>query len=200
MKQNTPSHHLSGTWRVMLLSLHLFVLLSLAGCNNGPPEWKDVLTQATPTPTPASTPAIETTNELVIYLDTSASMAGYVTKDGQSVFGKTLRELRFATGTFANSDAKVLVRRIASDVGRALADMELTSASQAQNIYRGGETNLAGAIQSFRGATTPSPNPPAQTTSTKVSASDSPKPNPIPKFHILVTDGVQSNQTGKRHA
>ena len=180
----------------MLLSLHLFVLLSLAGCNDGPPEWKDVLTQATPTPTPASTPAIETTNELVIYLDTSASMAGYVTKDGQSVFGKTLRELRFATGTFANSDAKVLVRRIASDVGPALADMELTSASQDQNIYRGGETNLAGAIQSFRGATTPSPNPPAQTTSTKVSASDSPKPNPIPKFHILVTDGVQSTRQG----
>ena len=103
-----------------------------------------------PSPTPSPAHAVETTNELVVYLDTSASMAGYVTRDGQSIFGKTLRELRFATGTFANSDARVLVRRIASDIGPALADMELTSASQDQNIYRGGETNLAGAIRSFR--------------------------------------------------
>jgi hypothetical protein len=180
----------------MLLSLQLVVALSLVGCGDDPPEWKKVLTTADTQPTLPPAPAIETTNELVIYLDTSASMAGYVTKDGQSIFGKTLRELRFATGTFANSDAKVLVRRVASDIGPALADMELTSASQDQNIYRGGETNLAGAIQSFRVATTPLSNAPAQTTNTKVSTSDNPKPNPIPRFHILVTDGVQSTKQG----
>lgn len=123
-------------------------------------------------------------------------MAGYVTRDGQSIFGKTLRELRFATGTFANSDARVLVRRIASDIGPALADMELTSASQDQKIYRGGETNLAGAIRSFRGPTTPSSNTQGQTATTKASATDSPKPDPIPRFHILVTDGVQSTRQG----
>ena len=181
----------------MSLSLQFVFVLSLAACTGEPPpEWKEVLTTADTTPTPSPAPAAETTNELVIYLDTSASMAGYVTKDGQSIFGKTLRELRFATGTFANSDAKVLVRRIASDIGPVLADMELTSASQDQNIYRGGETNLAGAIQSFRVATTPSKTTPAQTTNTKVSASDNPKPNPIPRFHILVTDGVQSTRQG----
>ena len=180
----------------MLLSSQFLVVLSIAACNGGPPEWKDVLTQSTPTPMPTPTPVVETTNELVIYLDTSASMAGYVTKDGQSIFGKTLRELRFATGTFANSDAKVLVRRVASDVGPALADMELTSASQDQNIYRGGETNLAGAIQSFRGTTSVASNAPAQIANAKVSASESPKPDPIPRFHVLVTDGVQSTRQG----
>lgn len=180
----------------MLLSLQLVVVLLLAACSDSPPDWKKVLTASDTTPTPLPTPAVETTNELVIYLDTSASMAGYVTKDGQSIFGKTLRELRFATGTFANSDAKVLVRRIASDIGPALADMELTSASQDQNIYRGGETNLAGAIQSFRVAPNTSSNVSAQATNTKVSATDNPKPNPIPRFHILVTDGVQSTRQG----
>src|ERR1043165_5966391 len=132
--------------RKLALSLPLGVVLSIAACTERPPEWKDIVRNTESTSVPR-TSSVVTTNELVVYLDTSASMAGYVTKDGQSVFGKTLRELRFATGTFANSDAKVLVRRVASDIGPVLADMELTSASQDQNIYRGGETNLAGAIQ-----------------------------------------------------
>jgi hypothetical protein len=180
----------------VLLSLVVVLVLSITACSTRPPEWPDVLKNANSTSPPPPTSPVETTNELVIYLDTSASMAGYVTRDGQSIFGKTLRELRFATGTFANSDARVLVRRIASDIGPALADMELTSASQDQNIYRGGETNLAGAIQSFRNSTTPASNTQTQTTNTKTSASDNPKPDPIPRFHILVTDGVQSTRQG----
>lgn len=176
----------------MLLSL---LLLATTACSDRPPDWKVIERQNHSTPPPAA-PSIETTNELVVYLDTSASMAGYVTKDGQSIFGKTLRELRFATGTFASSDAKVLVRRIASDIGPALADMELTSASQDQNIYRGGETNLAGAIQSFRTPTTSASSTPAQTGRAKASVSDSPETEPIPRFHILVTDGVQSTRQG----
>lgn len=200
MKQTSSSHYLPnirrGFRRMMLFSSHMMLVVSLAACSDNPPEWKEVLTNSAPTPTPAPAPAVDTTNELVVYLDTSASMAGYVAKDGQSIFGKTLRELRFASGTFANSDAKVLVRRVASDIGPALADMELTSASQDQNIYRGGETNLAGAIQSFRGATTPSSKAQSPTTNAKVSASDDPRPQPIPKFHILVTDGVQSTRQG----
>jgi hypothetical protein len=186
----------------VLLSLQLVVVVSIAACSNScdpPPAWDKVLkhTISISPPPPSSSPTpVETTNELVIYLDTSASMAGYVNKDGQSIFGKTLRELRFATGTFAGSDAKVLVRRIASDIGPALADMELTSASQDQNIYRGGETNLAGAIRSFRVPIHPVSNTAAQTTNAKASAPDSPKAEPIPRFHILVTDGVQSTRQG----
>ena len=174
------------------LTLPLVAVVSIVACNGDPPPWPPVQ-KTTSTSTPST---VETTNELIIYLDTSASMAGYVTRDGQSIFGKTLRELRFATGTFANSDVKVLVRRIASDIGPALADMELTSASQDQNIYRGGETNLAGAIQSFRSPTTPVNNTPTQTENAKASATDKTKAQPIPKFHILVTDGVQSTRQG----
>jgi hypothetical protein len=123
-------------------------------------------------------------------------MAGYVTKDGQSIFGKTLRELRYAAGTFGDSNAKVLVRRIAADVGPALTDMELTSASQDQNVYRGGETNLAGAIESFKSPMTAVSKPANQSANTKASLSDNTKAEPIPKFHILVTDGVQSTKEG----
>src|SRR6185369_4414574 len=141
-----------------------------------------------------SQPPPATTEELVVYLDTSASMAGYVTRDGQSIFGKALRELRYATGTFGNSDVKVSVRRIASDVGPALTDMELTSASQDQNLYRGGETNLAGAISAFKNPTRV--NGTKQSAHASASPSDDPEAEPIPKFHILVTDGVQSTKQG----
>jgi hypothetical protein len=197
LKPISRSHRISSFGQATLLSLQFVLTLSLVACSDHPPDWSKVLKNANSTiPAQPTSAPVETTNELVVYLDTSASMSGYVTADGQSIFGKTLRELRFATGTFANSDAKVLVRRIGSDVGPALADMELTSASQDQNIYRSGETNLAGAIQSFRTPATPVSNITAPTATAKASASDSPKPEPIPRFHVLVTDGVQSTRQG----
>jgi hypothetical protein len=184
----------SGLWRGMLLVLPLIVLLSLSACGTeSPPEWNKLLAHV-PSTTPTEFPSASlTTNELVIYLDTSASMAGYVTKDGQSIFGKTLRELRYATGTFGNSDVKVSVRRIASDVGPALTDMELTNASQDQGVYRGGETNLAGAITAFK---IPVPGNNKQSTTIKTVASETTDLEPVPRFHILVTDGVQSTKQG----
>src|SRR5690349_10925882 len=175
------------------LPFQLGVALALAACTQRPPEWKDIV--KTTEPAVATASSVPTTNELVVYLDTSASMAGYVTKDGQSIFGKTLRELRYATGTFGNSDAKVLVRRVAADVGPALTDMELTNASQDQNIYRGGETNLAGAITTFKSPTAAGKSV-EQNANAEVSLSEPAKPGPIPKFHVLVTDGVQSTRQG----
>jgi hypothetical protein len=74
--------------------------------------------------------------------------------------------------------------------------MELTSASQDPSVYRGGETNLAGAIMSFKTPAAPAKQTPGEPGNTKASLSDNPKPEPIPRFHILVTDGVQSTQQG----
>ena len=184
-----PSLH-----RKLSLFLLLSMVPSLGACAERPPEWKDIVRNTESSSVPG-TSNVATTNELVVYLDTSASMAGYVTKDGQSIFGKTLRELRYATGTFGNSDAKVLVRRVAADVGPALSDMELTSASQDQNIYRGGETNLAGAITSFKSSTAPG-KPVEQAANAQVSLSEPAQPKAIPRFHVLVTDGVQSTKQG----
>jgi len=156
-------------------------------CVTPPPDWNKVIganhepSSTTPPPPP------KTTNELVVYLDTSASMAGYVTRDGQSIFGKVLRELRYATGTFSGSDVKVQVRRIASDVGPVLSDMELTIASQDQGVYRGGETNLAGAISTFR---SPASTPKTTTGRMTIAASTSdppPEVEAVPRFLVLVT-------------
>lgn len=190
--ENKRSVKLNRFRRALCLCLQVMAIsfaIVCTSCSQRAPGWEKVSGPGS-SQTPVQPRA--TTDELVVYLDTSASMAGYVTRDGQSIFGKTLRELRYATGTFGNSNARVLVRRIASDVGPALTDMELTTASQDQNVYRGGETNLAGAISSF---ILPTATAPKMTT---VAASTG-KPEgsaPIPRFHILVTDGVQSTKQG----
>lgn len=176
------------------LVLELLVILSLAACDDRAPDWKNIVPEPATNSAPTPDQTIPTTNDLVIYLDTSASMAGYVTKDGQSIFGKTLRELRYAAGTFGNSDVKVSVRRIASDVGPALTDMELTSASQDQNLYHNGETNLAGAISTFESPV--KVESAKQSAHASASATSDPDAGPVPKFHILVTDGVQSTKQG----
>jgi hypothetical protein len=181
----------------LFLSLQLSITLFGVACNNRAPDWKEVLKNqpgAAPSPT-ATSP--KTTNELVVYLDTSGSMAGYVSRDGQSIFGKTLRELRYATGTFGDSNAKVLVRRVASAVGPPLTDMELTTASQDQSVYRGGETNLAGAIGSFKSTSQAIVKATGQGESPGGATSGSTDGSGVPaRFHLLVTDGVQSTKKG----
>jgi hypothetical protein len=186
--------------RWFVFTLQIAVVLSVVGwgaCTPNPPEWKEVLSSLpSPSPGPSESDSINTTDELVVYLDTSASMAGYVMRDGQSIFGKTLRELRYAAGTFGNSEARVLVRRIASDVGPLLSDMELATASQDQKIYSGGETNLAGAISTFQLPLQEATKTPNSSATVTASAEASNEHQPIPRFHLLVTDGVQSTRQG----
>jgi hypothetical protein len=176
----------------VLISVFL-LLLVFPSCGNWPPDWPVDTGNPTPTPSPVR---IKTTDELIVYLDESGSMAGYVTRDGQTVFGKALRELRFATGTFVGSDVRVLVRHVGSDVGPPLPDMDLTTASQNPSVYHAGETNLSGAINSFKTGYT-AKLPPAKAVATvQTAATDPPDPAPPARFQILVTDGVQSTKKG----
>ena len=189
-----PRLEVSRFWRLTLVCLALGFV---SACGGGCPDWDKALKNepvtATPSPTPISAKA---TNELVVYLDTSGSMAGYLSRDGQSIFGKTLRELRYAIGTFSGgTDVKVLVRHVGSDIGPLVTDMDLTTASQDPSVFRAGETNLAGAISNFKIGHSPEPQTGsnAQGDSGK---SDNQAPNPPARFNILVTDGVQSTKKG----
>src|SRR6266478_5481814 len=187
-----------GTFSLLFAGLSVVLLLStFVGCDRGVPDWRDILkAEPSPTPTPSAS-SIKTTNELIVYLDESGSMAGYVTRDGQTIFGKSLRELRYATGTFAGSDVRVLVRHVGSDVGPPLPDMDLTTASQDPSVYRAGETNLAGAINSFKvGYQNPNSVERKASPQGDGSNSDPPEPPQPARFQILVTDGVQSTRRG----
>lgn len=173
-------------------SIFVFVLFVLAGCSGAgsgdPPKW-DLCQPAKKAI--AATETVPTTDNLVVYLDTSASMAGYVSPngktgfaaspDGNTVFSKTLLELRNVVTTMS-PQPQIAVRRVDTNVSApAFSDLELSQASINRAVYTGRETNLAGAIKAFsepldREAEAKSP----------------------PRFHILVTDGVQSSTANNK--
>jgi hypothetical protein len=175
------------------LLLGTAVIISLGGtaCSTpDPPEWKVAL--STPSPLEAGDP-LPTANQIVIYVDTSASMAGYVSKNeaDQTVFGRTLQELR-NLATILNPPEDIFVRHVDTSVGPLLGDVDLTVSSISPAIYRGRETDLAGAIRRFSQPLTTSQN---IDIANRREGSSVGRP---PRFQILVTDGVQSTREQRR--
>ncbi|MDA2925657.1 hypothetical protein MYX78_00220 [Acidobacteria bacterium AH-259-G07] len=125
-----------------------------------------------------------TADELVVYLDTSGSMAGYVSLDPQrqTTFSRTLQELR-SLFSILDPPVRILVRRVEKTVGRPENDRELSTASVTKEMFRGGETDLAGAIGLF-----------PESLSRELRGQTGEDDSRPPRFHILVTDGVQSTK------
>lgn len=177
--------------RVSSFAFALIVLLSTlawTGCSRSEPYDWDEVDSATPAPTPLPSPPTRPT--LVVYLDTSASMAGYVTPDGQNVFGAALRTLRDVVTSFRNP-LEVSVRSVDASVRAPDPDgaLALQKASINMGLYRGGETDLAGAIASFDPSRT---RDGAQADG--IGSADAAQPEPVERFHVLITDGVQSKK------
>lgn len=165
------------------------VLLSISftgGCSDkDPPPWK--ICEDTQTKFHSAKSELPSTDHLVVYLDTSGSMAGYVSPngrdkfavapDGLTVFSKTLRELRNVV-TLLSPEPSVSVRRV--DVGvsdELMNNSMLSEAASTRGFYNGAQTDLAGAVKKF----------------SEPLVKDGENKNP-PRFHILVTDGVQSTK------
>jgi hypothetical protein len=164
------------------------LILLLSGCGRPDPvDWEAAGVSASPTPTPPQPP---TADKLVVYLDTSASMAGYVSQNGQNVFGSTLRALRDTVTSF-KTPLDVAVRNVdvavkGPDPDGALA---LQKASINPKIYGGNETDLAGAISEFGGKPAAHVGPPA------AAGEAEPEQPPPARIHVLITDGVQSKKS-----
>jgi len=118
-------------------------------------------------------------------------MAGYVSPDkqGQTVFSHTLQELRTFI-TLVDPSLQTIVRRVDSRVSDPNPDTFLSQASLDPHVFNGGETDLAGAISLFSRAL---PKPVDNRASPE---EEDEKEAPPPRFHILVTDGVQSTRQG----
>lgn len=149
-----------------------------------PPSW-DYCHSQRPANQEQSPPG--TTDHLVVYLDTSASMAGYLSPngskafsaspDGGTVFSKTLQELRDVVTTMSPGP-KVVVRRVDTGVSPpSYGDLELSQSSINRGTFSGKDTDLAGAVNLFSQPLDKDAEPPLP-----------------PRFHILVTDGVQSTK------
>jgi len=183
------------------------LVLCLLSCSDPPPPTRKALgalpssTDSVANNIPASVEKTDTTNDLVIYLDVSSSMKGYIRTDGQSVFSRTLRTLReFATTL--DPPVNVQLRTVDSSLGSAKPNTAIADASTDPKFYSGNETNLAGAIEAFslNGQATAQTNPRNEQPQNQP-AQNSENPNPqtatTPRFHILVTDGVQYSRTHK---
>jgi hypothetical protein len=170
-----------------LIPAVLLSIFLISGCNpdRDPPPWK--LCEDAQTKPDAAKSELPSTDHLVVYLDTSASMAGYVSpnktnqfavsSDGRSVFSRTLLELRNVV-TLLAPQPSVVVRRV--DVGVSedlMPDSKLSEAALTRGFFNGAQTDLAGAVKKF----------------SEPLVKDSQDKNP-PRFHILVTDGVQSTK------
>lgn len=140
--------------------------------------------QTQPSSTSAQNQAGPSTDHLVVYLDTSASMAGYLSPnsstgfaaspDGNTIFSRTLLHLR---DVVANGP-EVVVRSVDVEVSPpSFGDLDISVSALNRKKFSGSETNLAGAIKMF--------SQPLD----KNAESQAP-----PKFHIIVTDGVQSSK------
>jgi hypothetical protein len=136
---------------------------------------------------PTTKPVPLTSDDLVIYLDTSSPMKGYVSADGQSVFSRTLRTVLDAATT-VNKPVNVHLRTVDSKVGALQAGQIIGTASINQNFYTGSETNLVAAIDAFDvGLAAAQPSADAS-----LDVTLSPRPTvPPARFHLLLTDGVQ---------
>lgn len=106
---------------------------------------------------------------MMVYLDVSGSMKGYVAPDGLTVFGRVLHELRQFTTTF-DSRLEVLSRRVGGSLGKPESDLLMVTAAREPQLFKEGNTDLVGALRAM-------------------AASDSPA-----RYHILVTDGVMSTR------
>jgi len=137
--------------RFTFLCLILITVSNCGSCGTpDAPTWKDVISQNNE----SAAPRPETTAQLIVYLDTSGSMPGYVSPDGQTIFGRTLQELRKFVATF-DSHLDVLARRVGATVGPAESNLLLMEASRDKNYYVERETDLAGAIQTFSNGSPP---------------------------------------------
>jgi hypothetical protein len=155
----------------MLVALLVVITFSNCGATPDPPAWSVVLKYASVNTPPETSQSA--TDHLVVYIDESASMAGYITPDGNTIYGRTLQEIRNVATTL-DPYVSVFTRRVDLNVGAPTNNPnEIGRASVDPKLYNGGETDIAGAIVRFTDSLQPG------------------QPSP-PRFHIIVTDGVQS--------
>jgi hypothetical protein len=163
-------------WRVIFYLGILCELFLLMGCTPPPKQTRREIFPNKVSSSPSSN--LTMTDDLVLYLDTSIPMKGYVSSDGQTVFSKTLRTI-LDVATMVNKPVNVYLRTVDAKVGAPQPGQIIGSASINQSFYTGTETNLVAAIQEFSPIKVP-------ITSENVTHSPS-----TARFHILITDGVQ---------
>lgn len=184
------------------VSIFTLALAASQGCNGSDPvPWSKVITAGA---APEQQAPARSSDHLVVYLDASGSMAGYVSPDGQvnfasspdgvTVFGRTLQEVRNAVTTL-NPRVGVVFRRVASQVEPpSFNDLGLGQASINRATFNGGETNLAGAFNLFSEPLADGRGEAGGAAAARAGDGGEEKEDLPARFHVLITDGVQSTR------
>lgn len=167
----------------MKKTFYSVILLSIAalmvGCGCEAPPFP------TPPPKVATATPADSTEDLVVYLDTSLSMAGYVSPTGPKAFGtaspngktifqRSLMDISYVVTTM-KPQPNVWVRTVDTTVSSPVdGNIQLSGAAINPARFAGKDTDLVSAIKAF---------------AEPLDAGAGPAP---PRFHLLVTDGVQS--------
>lgn len=123
-------------------------------------------------------------------------MAGYVSPDklGQTIFSRSLQEMRNFI-SLISPPIEVVVRRVDSGISSPYPDSYLSEASVNQKVFSGKETDLAGALSLFEKGIEPASDPAkSESPDDKEAENDQEEQEVLPpaRFHVLITDGVQS--------
>jgi hypothetical protein len=197
-KDSVTDHH----WRTRLwIVVVILMAMRCTGCGGArPPDWDKIMKgdPVTDARLHLLAPAPKTSDTLVVYLDTNKSMKGYLAGDKQkaSVFSRTLQELRNLSTTL-DPPLDVYVRRVSAEVSLALNETFLSEASINQRVFDGNDVNLAEAIEIIgRFSDSAGADGPTADGAGKADIELLEKIHrqlPV-RFHILVTDGVQSTR------
>jgi hypothetical protein len=178
-----------GARIVASVCLVIAILTSVA-CGPEILKWPDNLAGIGGSDTAAS--AVATTNDLVFYLDGSQSMKGYLRArapegrsdaqgSGATIYSRMLERVHdIATRSHGSA---IHVRRVDTTVGRIEGGLAIEQAVSSPDYYSGSDTNLVLAAEEFVKPLPTSKTPPGTSA-------------PPALFHILVTDGVQSDRRG----
>lgn len=172
----------SQPFRKCVWSACIGFVLALGACSSprgsdaDPPTPDEIRKDEKPSFPPPCRPANSappSTNHLVVYLDASASMRGYVLDSEETVFIQTLRELRTLDSNLR--DVRVRLVREKEVTAPQSADEVLTRRSALPSDYAG-NNDLALGVRAFKESVIPSDKRP-------------------PQMCVLVTDGVQSSRS-----
>jgi len=161
--------------RIKSKFIFVFLLLAqLIACSIEPPAWKEIDPDCSVGQVSENKEIKEASECLIVYLDSSVSMAGFVSTTQETIFSRSLQEIR----SLSNDPLvrKILVRRISLTTGKIESSDTLQQASRDPKFYDAKYENLNTAVELF--------SQPVEDSNLEIPA----------KFHVLITDGVQSTE------
>ncbi|MGQ9897135.1 MAG: hypothetical protein ACUVR8_06220 [Acidobacteriota bacterium] len=152
-------------------------LVLLSGCATPPPRWNELIDKKAlagfDQPLCASRSTAPVADDLVVYLDGSGSMRGYLNQRGPSAYRETLRLLT-EIGPLFEPAMKIHFRRVGGVVEPPASWDALKPTPDMEAFYNLPDTDLAAAVRSF------------------AVNLEGKRTGPPPRMHVLITDGVQS--------